>query len=163
MFDSPYPAQAVIVSTRGKTSLFGKEMTKDNIMTVAWHSPLSFDPKLYGISIGKSRFSCALIQESKVFAVNFVPHELKEKVIFCGKNSGMHVDKFMKSGLTKEECETIDCCRIGEASAFLECEVIDAFDAGDHIFFVGKVIKEQNNNDKKRLIYLGSEKFSTTI
>jgi flavin reductase (DIM6/NTAB) family NADH-FMN oxidoreductase RutF len=157
------PTQAVLVTSRGSSELMGKQLHKDNIMTVAWHCPLSFDPELYGICIGKTRFSCKLIKDSKVFAVNFMPYEMKEKVLFCGRSSGAAVDKFAKSGLTHEECDSIDCCRVGEASATLECEVIDEFEAGDHIFFVGKVLKTISKNDRKRLLYLGSDRFTTTI
>jgi flavin reductase (DIM6/NTAB) family NADH-FMN oxidoreductase RutF len=163
MFDIVNPRQVILVSARGKAELLGKEMMKDNIITLAWHSPLSFDPKLYGICVGKTRFSCKLIKDSKVFAVNFMPHELKEKALYCGRSTGASVDKFEKSGLTKEECDSIDCCRIKEASACLECEIFDEFETGDHIFFVGKVVKSVTKDDKKRLFYLGHDRFTSTI
>ena len=162
MFDIAYPCQVILVTTRGSTELLGKTVTKDNIITMAWHSPLSFEPMLYGISIGKTRFSHKLVEDSKVFAVNFMTHDHKDKALYCGRNSGISVDKFEKSGLTKEECESIDCCRIKEAAACLECEVIDSFDVGDHTFFVGKIIKAVQKSDKKRLLYSGREQFTTT-
>ncbi|MBN1544513.1 flavin reductase family protein [Candidatus Woesearchaeota archaeon] len=157
------PAQVILVTARGTAKVMGRDAHKDNIITLAWHSPLSFDPELYGICVGKTRFSCGLIDSSKVFAVNFIPHELKEKAMFCGRNTGATTDKFARSGLTKQECDTIDCCRLAEASAVLECEVIDQSETGDHLFFVGKVLKTISRNDKKRLIYLGTERFTTTI
>jgi flavin reductase (DIM6/NTAB) family NADH-FMN oxidoreductase RutF len=163
VFDIAYPLQVILVTTRGKAELLGKDVSKDNIITLAWHCPLSFEPLLYGIAVGKTRFSHDLIKESKVFAVNFIPHELKDKALYCGRSSGATVDKFEKSGLTKEECDNIDCCRIKEASAILECEVITEFEAGDHTLFVGKVQNEINKDDKKRLLYLGSERFTSTI
>jgi flavin reductase (DIM6/NTAB) family NADH-FMN oxidoreductase RutF len=163
MRDVINPTQAVLVTARGTAEVMGKQLSKDNIITIAWHCPLSFKPELYGICVKKTHFSCKLIEDSKVFAVNFVPHELKEKVLVCGRTSGAGVDKFQKTGLTHEECDSIDCCRIGEASAILECEVIDQFETGDHIFFVGRVLKTIGKNDKKRLLYLGSDRFTTTV
>lgn len=157
------PQQVILVSTRGNAELLGRNVHKDNIMTVAWHTPLSFEPKLYGISIGKNRFSRKLIDDSKVFVVNFMAYDKQDKALYCGQNSGAAVDKFMECGLTKEECSHIDCCRIKEASAHMECEVIDQFDVGDHVLYVGKVIGERTNDDKKRLLYIGGNKFTSTL
>ncbi|MFH1669297.1 MAG: flavin reductase family protein [Candidatus Woesearchaeota archaeon] len=157
------PQQVILVSTRGKAELLGKTLSKDNVMTVAWHMPMSFDPKLYGISIGKNRFSRRLIDDSKVFTINFMAYGMQDKVIYCGQNSGAAVDKFSGAGLTKEECSHIDCCRIKEASAYMECEVIDQFETGDHIVYVGKVIKENTNDDRKRLLHIGGNKFTSTL
>ena len=143
--------------------MMGKEMTKDNIITLAWHSPLSFDPQLYGICVGKTRFTHDLIKESNVFAVNFVPHDMKDLALYCGRTTGASTDKFAKDGLTKEDCDTIHCSRIAEASAVLECEVVDSFETGDHTFFVGKVVKTLDRDDKKRLLYMGEERFTSTL
>ena len=163
MVENIYPAQVVLITTRGRTELLGKQVTKDNIMTAAWHCSLSFEPPLYGISIGKTRFSYRLIKESKVFAVNFITYELQKEALYCGQASGATTDKFRGSGLTKEECEAIDCCKIREATAQLECEVVDSFETGDHIFFIGKILKNIAKEDKKRLLYKGNSSFTTTI
>jgi len=163
MLDLANPRQVVLVTSGGSVDLIGKRVTKDNIFTLSWHSPLSFEPEMYGISVGKTRFSYRLIKESKVFVVNFIPHELKEQALYCGRASGMSVDKFKETGLTKEECDSIDCCRIKESSAYLECEVVDEFEVGDHVFFVGKVLKNVVNDDKKRLFYTGGNRFTTTV
>ncbi|MBW2997216.1 flavin reductase family protein [Candidatus Woesearchaeota archaeon] len=163
MVENVYPIQVILISTRGTTELLGKEVTKDNMMTAAWHCPLSFEPPLYGISIAKTRFTYKLIKDSKVFCVNFLPYELKEKAVYCGTASGASTDKFEKTGLTKEECESIDCCKVGDAAAQLECEVVDEFEVGDHVFFVGKVLRNIDKNDKKRLLYNEDDKFTSTL
>ena len=36
-----------------------------------------------------------------------------------------HVDEFAHAGLEKEACETIDCARVANLPAALECELID--------------------------------------
>ena len=161
--DNVYPSQVILITSRGKTELLGKEVMKDNIMTAAWHCPLSFDPPLYGISIGKTRFTYKLIKESKVFCVNFLSYGMKDKAQYCGQATGAATDKFEKTGLTKEECDSIDCCRIKEASAQLECEVIDSFEVGDHVFFVGKMLRNTRIDDKKRLLYKGDGSFTSTL
>ncbi|MFC1742245.1 flavin reductase family protein [Nanoarchaeota archaeon] len=161
MRDIVNPRQVVLVTVHGKADIMGKEVVKDNIITLTWHCPLSFDPELYGICIGKNRFSYQLIKESKVFCVNFVPYSMKEAAIQCGTSSGANVDKFEKYGLTKEGCEVIDCCAIKEALATLACEVVDEFETGDHVFFVGKVVRKMKREDDKRLFHIGGSGFTS--
>jgi flavin reductase (DIM6/NTAB) family NADH-FMN oxidoreductase RutF len=52
------PRQTILLTCRWKG--------RDNIMTLDWHTPLSFDPMLYAVSIGKTRFSLNLVKKSKV-------------------------------------------------------------------------------------------------
>jgi len=156
------PRQVALVTSRAEVNLIGKSVLKDNIITVAWHMPVSFEPMLYAVSIGKTRFSCRLIKESKAFAVNFMPFELQKNALFCGTNSGEHIDKFEKSGLEKEECSSIDCPRIKDALAHIECEVINEIDAGDHIIFLAKVLKSEEKKEGKRLFQDEGRRFTTT-
>ena len=114
--------------------------------------PTSFSPQLYAISVGKTRFSCKLIQKSKAFVVNFMDIKNEKEVLFCGTNSGEHIDKFKESGLTKEEAEKLDCARIKEALAYAECEVINEIETGDHIIFVGKVLTSDVKKHGKRIL-----------
>ncbi len=137
------PRQVVLVTCREEMNILGKKEVKDNIITIAWHMPVSFDPPLYAISVGKTRFSCEIIKKSKAFAVNFISFELKNQALFCGTKSGIHIDKFKEAELTKEECKNLDCPRIKEALAYIECEVTNEIDAGDHIIFIGKIINSK--------------------
>jgi len=155
------PRQVVLVSSREEVEVLGKKSEKDDIITVAWHSPVSMDPELYMVSIGKTRFSRELIQESGVFVVNFIPYILKKQAVFCGTNSGKYMDKFKESGLTKEECEKIDCCRIKEALGYLECRVVDHIEAGDHILFIGRVLHSDFKHKRDRL-FQDEKEFTTT-
>jgi len=163
MLNCTGPIQTVIVSSRADLSIFGKQLTKDNLITVAWHMPISFGPPLYAISIGKTRFSLELIRKSKVFVVNFMPYYLREKLLVCGTKSGRLLDKFHETGLGKEEASSIDCCKVVEAVAQLECEVVQEIEAGDHVIFVGKVLRAiEKNTSEKRPFQQGKE-FTTTV
>ncbi len=158
-----YPRQVILVTSSEKTEIMGKEVEKDNMMTLSWHMPVSFNPMMYAIAIDKNRFSYELIEKSKCFCVNFMPFDLKDEILFCGRNSGKHMDKFEKTGLTKEECEKIDCVRIKEALSHLECELVNEFEAGDHIILIGKVIGINENRDGKRPYQVKGDDFTTTI
>lgn len=162
MLNATGPIQTVIITARAKTRILGKKTTKDNAMAADWHMPVSFEPELYAISIGKKRYTLKLIQASRVFCINYMPYSLKEKVLYCGRNSGEMIDKIKESGLTKEECNKIDCCRIKENIAYLECEVVQEIDAGDHILFIGKVLKSEEKTREKRSYHTRGNEFTTT-
>lgn len=142
-----HPNQVTIVSSRQK---------KDNLITVAWHCPLAHSPKLYGVSIGHQRFSHDQIRKSKKFCVNFLDPELAEIAKKVGSCSGKDTDKFKEFDLEKEECSEIDCPRMKEAQAFLECRVEKETKAGDHTFFTGKVVKSGGEMGD-RVFQIGSE------
>ena len=95
-----YPRQVILVSSRAevKSPFSANLQKKDNVMTLSWHTPLSFVPELYAIIIGKTRFSYKLIKESKVFVINFMPFDFKKQVAMAGSMSGEHIDKFKELG-----------------------------------------------------------------
>jgi len=159
------PRQTVLVSCRAnlRKRFSEHEEVKDNIITLDWHMQTSFQPMLYAISVGKTRYSLELIKKSKVFVVNFMPANLKDKALFCGRNSGEAIDKFSASGLHKEEANSIDCPRVVEAVGYLECEVISEVETGDHVIFIGKVIKSHLKKDAKRVFHITGDSFTTTL
>ena len=159
------PRQVILVTSRAEIEIIGKDVVKEDIITLSWHMPVSFDPAIYAIAIGKSKFSSKLIQKSGVFAVNFIPKELEKQALFCGTHSGQHTDKFKETGLTREEAEKIECPRVKEALAYIECELINTVEAGDHYIFIGKVINSAEKGHGKRLFQSPSAtgyKFTTT-
>lgn len=149
------PRQTILLTCRAEG--------KDNVMTLDWHTPLSFTPVMYAVSIGKTRFSLNLVQKSKVFVINFMSKDFEKEILFCGKHSGKNIDKFKETGLGKEEAETIDCPRIKKALGYLECEVEKEIEAGDHILFVARVTKARLNKKGKRLFHIFADKFTTII
>ena len=148
------PRQTILLTCRAEG--------KDNVMTLDWHTPLSFEPMMYAVSIGKTRYSLEPVRKSKVFVVNFVPKELEKAVLYCGRHSGRNIDKFKEAGLEKEEAETIDCPRIRGALGYLECQVEKEIEVGDHILFIAKVTKAHLKQKAKRLFHLFNDKFTTT-
>jgi len=149
------PKQTILLTCRAEG--------KDNIITLDWHTILSFEPMMYAVSIGKTRFSFNLIKFSKVFVVNFMSKDFKKEVLFCGQNSGKILDKFKETGLEPEEAETIDCPKIKQALGYLECKVEKEIEVGDHVLFIAKVSKAEIKENGKRLFHLLGDKFTTTI
>lgn len=148
------PRQVILVTCRDKG--------KDNIITVAWHMPTSFNPSLYAISIGKTRFSHDMIRDSRRFCVNFMSADHKAGMAACGTVSGRSADKFKESGFGNEECGKIDCPRIKQALGFLECEVVGSHETGDHTVFIGNVLDSKTKGSGKRLFHITGSRYTTS-
>lgn len=146
-----------------------------NIITVAWAMPTSVNPPLVAISVGPSRYSHDLIQETGEFVINIPSQELLEEVKFCGSKSGSSVNKFEETSLTSEDSQKLDTPRISECAANIECEVVDELRTGDHTIFIGKIlaspVKEEifDKDSKifdldqfKPVLHLGGPNFATS-
>ena len=128
----------------------------DNIVTLAWTTPISFNPPIFGISIGPTRYTHKLIQVTKEFGVNLPTMAIVDKVLYCGRNSGKSVDKFEQTGLTPIPAKKIKASLIKECVANFECKVLDMQTYGDHSLIVGRVVAAMCDDgkyllDKKRL------------
>jgi flavin reductase (DIM6/NTAB) family NADH-FMN oxidoreductase RutF len=137
----------------------------DNATTFSWHGPLSVEPFLYGIYVRKSRKIYDMIQESRVFCVNFLSEDMEEMAMFCGTKSGHKIDKFKEGKIGKEECESIACPRIKGCPAYLECRLVNVLDVaktGDHLLLVGEVVREIEKKQARRLLQSGNYAFTTT-
>jgi len=145
---------------------------KTNIITLAWHTPISRKPPLYGISIAPKRFSHALIKKSKEFVINFIPYSLNKEAQFCGTHSGRSTEKLCKTGLTLAPSKKLSTPLIKEGYAHLECNLVTSASYGDHTLFVGEVIavstdKGAFKNELLRtdcihpLYYIGENEYTT--
>ena len=146
---------------------------KPNIITLAWHTPISKDPGLIGISIAKSHLSYELINKSEEFIINIPDAGLLKQALSCGSISGAKVDKFKESGLTAEKADKLmKTPRIKECIGHIECYLRDIRDIGDHGLFIGEVIfasaeeglfNETWQVDKVKLLFhLGSKFFTNS-
>lgn len=162
---SAFPMQAVLVTCNDRTG-------KTNAITIAWHTPISREPPLYGISVSPKRYSYELIKESKEFVINFAPYKLVEKIHFCGTHSGKKVDKIKEAGLSLEKIEGFETPIIKECYAHMICHLNKDIELGDHTIFVGEVkalyldkdaFKEGilNNKNVQPCYYLGENTYTT--
>ena len=129
---------------------------KDNVMTACWCFPLSFDPILFGVSVGHERFSHGLVEKSGEFVMNIPGEDLLQAAIFCGENSGRDVeDKFREAKMTKEKSENVAAPSIKEALTSIECRVMKSVEAGDHTLFIGEPLNIRQRRKGKKLIQNG--------
>ena len=164
-FYQHYPRVVAIVTAQAKG--------KDNAMAAAWHTPISFNPPLYGVSISPKRFTYQLIVASKEFGVNFLPFEAADLAASVGGSSGEAIDKFQRFNIAKDKSVGTAVPILKAAYAAYECKVVDDKGYGDHRWLVGEIVaihllKENFTPDEvidldkvSPLLYLGREHYLT--
>ena len=164
-FSQHYPKVAVIVtaSARGR----------DDAMTAAWHSSISFRPPIYGVAVTSERFTYQLITESREFGINFIPSEKASLAAAVGGTSGQQMNKFERFNMRKEKPLKTTAPLLKDAYAAYECKLVDSRPYGDHIWIVGEIVAvhfleeaftpaEVLDPDKiKPLLYLGSDFYAS--
>ncbi len=113
---------------------------KPNPMTADWVVPLSFNPPLLGVAIGKRRYTRKLIEEQKDFVVSVPTMELLRDVWIAGTLSGARENKAERMSVTFIPSEKVRAPSIKECQANLECRVVNEVETGDHVFFVGEIV-----------------------
>ncbi len=164
-FGHHYPKVPVIVTA----SACGK----DDAMTAAWHSSISFKPPLYGIAIAPKRFTYQLIAESREFGINFLPLDKASLAAVIGGTSGQQMDKFERFNIKKDKPLKTTVPILKGAYAAYECKLVDSKSYGDHVWIVGEVVAVHfleeaftsaeilDLNKTKPLLYLGSDFYAS--
>ncbi len=164
-FHYPFPVAIVVVKGEDKV----------NLMSVVWHTQLSFDPPLYGVSISPKRYTFGVLRETKQFTVNFVDFEFMEIVAFVGGTSGRDIDKAATFDIPLKDGIVVDVPVLEEAYAAYECELKEERTFGDHTLFVGEIVGVHYNEDLfegelfvprieeiKPVLYAGKDIYLTT-
>lgn len=144
-----------------------------NCMTAAWHSPISFNPPLYGVSVSAKRFTYDLISLGKNFGINFIPMTEAELAASVGGSSGRNINKFRRFNITTDKSTKSSVPILSAAYTTYECRLVDDREYGDHHWLVGEIIAVYlepgvfTNDDlldldnTKPLLYLGKEHYVT--
>ncbi len=127
------PGPVVMVSTAYKG--------QQNVMTMAWHTMIDFEPPLFGCVISERSHTFSLLKASKQCVINIPTVEIIDKVVGVGNTSGSKVDKFAKFGLTPAAASQVNAPMVAECYANLECKVIDAKLATKYNFFILEVVQ----------------------
>lgn len=113
-----------------------------NGMTANWVTQLSFEPCLLGVAIENDSHTRDLIAKGRVFSVNALPNvggeALAERFVKPQKRVANKLGEVAFHEGTATGAPILD-----EAVAACECEVVTAYAAGDHTFFVGRVVSAE--------------------
>jgi len=142
--------------THGVYIIGVKYVSKINGMTAAWVNQVSSQPPMISIAIGKTHYTSELISQAKSFSVNILSPNQMELARKCGFSSGRDQDKLIDEELTYQ---ATGAPILSNCSAYLDCKLSHQFEVGDHVLFIGTVIKA-NSNNKPVLIYKSDDFFN---
>ena len=133
-----YPEQIVI--------LFAKEQSgRVNPITIGWTMITSHHPPMMAISVGITRYSLNIIREAVEFVIAFPSAYQEKETLLFGTKSGSNAHKLKESGVSTSPAKQIDCLLLYDAVANFECSLAGEFISGDHVIFVGNIIKAHIN------------------
>jgi len=127
-----------------------------NGMTAAWVSQVSSQPPMISVAVGKSHYTSELIPKAKSFSVNILSPDQIEVARKCGFISGRRQNKLQEEELTYQ---ATGAPILSISTGYLDCELSHQIEMGDHILFIGTVIKA-NNKNQPVLIYRSSDFFN---
>lgn len=98
---------------------------------------------------GDTKDSVANIRETGVFCVNIVEYSMRNVMNASSAALPKEEDEFANAGVTPTECKEIDCARVADAPASLECRMtqIIAIEGQSNFVVFGEVIGVHIRND----------------
>src|SRR3569833_162227 len=116
-------------------------------LTANSFSSVSLDPPLVLFSLARKLHSQNAFENSKHFSISV----LHEGQLPLAKQFAVALGEKWKD--VEFEMGTFGCRLISQAAATLECEKYASYDGGDHVIYVGRVLKIEANNEKSPLLF----------
>jgi flavin reductase (DIM6/NTAB) family NADH-FMN oxidoreductase RutF len=108
-----------------------------NGMTANWITQISFEPPLVAVAVEKQAHTHGLISQGRCFSLNILASGQKAiaaKFTQPQRRAGDKLGAFdIRIGRT-------GCPILRDALGYVDCELTDAVDAGDHTLFIGRVV-----------------------
>ncbi|MDJ0735481.1 MAG: flavin reductase family protein [Nostocaceae cyanobacterium] len=126
-----------------------KDGEEVNGFTASWLMQASFQPPLIVNCVKQDSRSHQMIKNSGVFAISFLEDGQKELAQKFFKPMRRVGNKF-------EDVDfylgTTGCPIISDTLGYIECNVVDAVEGGDHTIYVGEVIAAGIHREGKQLL-----------
>lgn len=136
----PHNPFAAIVAPRPIAWVSTRAASGDNLAPYSFFNAVGSDPPQVMFA-GDFRDSMANALESGVFAVSVVAEAALPAMNATSARLSRGTDEFLAAGVPKAECRAIDCPRVADAPATLECRVIRLVELlGDERMILGEVV-----------------------
>lgn len=119
-------------------------------MTVSAFSSVSLDPPLVLVCADRSSDTHEVIRQGRVFSVSILAEGQEDLSNRFARAEDEH-RRF--EGLVCDDGAT-GCPRIPSAVAWLDCRVVQAIEAGDHVVYIGEV-ERAAREERRPLLYHG--------
>lgn len=134
-----YPQVPIVITAQFEHQVGG--------MPAIWCMPLSFNPALVGVAVAPEHETHKIITHTHAFAMNWLDFSYAKQVGELGEISAKVVrNKIMEVGFSVVKGTMTGQPLIKEASAVLECQLIEKHQTGTHDLLVGKVILASAEN-----------------
>ena len=137
----PHNPFNAIVSPRPIGWISSRGGMGDNLAPYSFFNAVAYVPPQVMFSSTGVKDSLQNIRETGVFAVNVVEAAAAEAMNRSSAAVARGQDEFALADVAKSECTTIDCPRVADAPATLECRVVrivDLLGTGNHMV-IGEV------------------------
>ena len=111
-----------------------------NGMTLNWASQLSFDPKLLGIAVEREALTHELITAGGVYSLCLVDREDRAIVRKFTKPVEVDLVAHTLNGFEYLDGPATGAPVLAQAVAYVECEVRQSVEIGNHSLFLGEVV-----------------------
>lgn len=108
---------------------------RTNVAPFSYFTGLGSDPPMLTLGIahhrdGRPKDTLRAVKETGVFCVNLVEEPIAEQMNQASGEYPPDVSEFDVTGLTPVPCVAIECVRVGESRAALECRLVDVHEYG---------------------------------
>ena len=105
--------------------------------TVNWVTQASFDPPLVAVGVKADSSAHAIIKEVRSFALNVLTKGQQDQAFAFFKPVEREGDSVGGEPFTSG---SVGAPILANASAFVECTLVDTLERGDHSLFLGEVV-----------------------
>ena len=111
-----------------------------NGMTLNWATQVSFDPKLIGVGVEHGALTHELITAGGVFSLCLVDREDRAIVRKFTKPVEVDLAAHTLNGFPYLDGPVTGAPVLAQSVAYLECEVRQAVEVGNHTLFLGEIV-----------------------
>jgi flavin reductase (DIM6/NTAB) family NADH-FMN oxidoreductase RutF len=111
-----------------------------NGMTLNWATQVSFDPKLIGVGVEREALTHELITASGVFSLCLVDREDRAIVRKFTKPVEVDLEARTLNGFPYLDGPVTGAPVLAQSVAYVECEVRQPVEIGNHTLFLGEVV-----------------------
>jgi flavin reductase (DIM6/NTAB) family NADH-FMN oxidoreductase RutF len=151
--DRVFPAFPVAIVVVG-------EGERSNPVTLAMVHVFSFEPTLIGIGLSPKRHSYGLLKDLPEFVIALPRFAQAKETLDTGSTSGRDGNKWKVVNLTPVPSKVVRPPSVKECPVNLECRVVQEFETGDHVWFVGEVVANRVDDGyapDEALLYWGGK------
>ncbi len=126
------PAPLVLITTESRGEA--------NVSTCAWIMPAGPSPPTLILSLRRDSLTRRHIDDRGEFIVNIPGRRFAREIAFCGTVSGRELQKLEECGFRMEPGGKVRAPLLSDCIGHLECEALDAREAGGQILVTARVI-----------------------